>query len=177
MYRYYLLYDSLTLFFNSLAVVPKKLLTPALGSARQLRSKTSLIRVSATFWDILVIKNLPTLKRNDVVWGRVTRGLPVIIWLTDPYVQGDPGGKVNILGVDSIGHCEKNVYDVVWGRVTRGLPVIIWLTDPYVQGDPGGKVNILGVDSIGHCEKKVYADMCLILNGYRDTAAWISRSN
>ena len=40
---------------NNLTVVPKKLLTPALGAARQLRWKTSLIRVRATFCDILVI--------------------------------------------------------------------------------------------------------------------------
>jgi hypothetical protein len=25
-------------------------------------------------------------------------------------IQGDSGGKVNILGGDSIGHCEKKVY-------------------------------------------------------------------
>jgi len=29
----------------------------------------------------------------------------------DCFIQGDSGGKVNILGWDSIGHCEKkNVY-------------------------------------------------------------------
>jgi len=36
----------------------------------------------------------------------------------------------------------------------------------HVQCDSGGEKSILGGDSIGHCEKKV----CLILNGYRDTA-------
>ena len=41
----------------------------------------------------------------------------------------------------------------------------------YIQGDSGGKVNIFGGDSIGHCEKrKVCTNMCLIVNGYRDTA-------
>jgi len=31
--------------------------------------------------------------------------------------------------------------------------------------------SILGGDTIGHCEKKkVHENMCLILNGYRDTA-------
>jgi hypothetical protein len=25
-------------------------------------------------------------------------------------IQGDSGGKVNILGNDSIGHCEKKIY-------------------------------------------------------------------
>jgi hypothetical protein len=40
------------------------------------------------------------------------------------------------------------------------------------HGDSGGKVSILGV----HCEKKkVHMNICLILNGYWDTAVWIYR--
>jgi hypothetical protein len=35
-----------------------------------------------------------------------------------------------------------------------------------------------GGDSIGHYEKKeVHVNVCLILNGYRDTAVWIYRPN
>ena len=40
----------------------------------------------------------------------------------------------------------------------------------YIQGDSGGKVSIVGGDNIGHCEKNVHMNMCLIVNGYRDTA-------
>ena len=40
----------------------------------------------------------------------------------------------------------------------------------YIQGDSGGKISIVGGDNIGHCEKNVHMNMCLILNGYRDTA-------
>jgi hypothetical protein len=40
-----------------------------------------------------------------------------------------------------------------------------------MQGNSGEKFYILGGDSIGHCEKKmVCRNMCLILNGYIDTA-------
>jgi hypothetical protein len=35
----------------------------------------------------------------------------------------------------------------------------------------------LGADGIGHYKKKVHITMCLILNGYQDTAVGISRSN
>jgi hypothetical protein len=34
----------------------------------------------------------------------------IIIVLTAPVVQGDSGEKVNILGCDSIGHCEKEKF-------------------------------------------------------------------
>jgi hypothetical protein len=40
------------------------------------------------------------------------------------------------------------------------------------QGDSWGKVSILGGESIGPCEKKVHMNMCLMLNGYQDTAVW-----
>jgi hypothetical protein len=53
-----------------------------------------------------------------------------------------------------------------------------WILWPSViQGDSGGKVDVLGGDSIGHCEEKLYMNTCLVLNCYRDTAVWISRSN
>jgi len=43
-----------------------------------------------------------------------------------------------------------------------------------MQGDTGGNADILEGDSIGHCViKKVHTNMCLIVNGYRDTAVWI----
>jgi hypothetical protein len=42
-----------------------------------------------------------------------------------------------------------------------------------IQGDSGGNVNIFGGDSIDHCQKKIHKNMCLIVSGYRDTAAWI----
>jgi hypothetical protein len=42
--------------------------------------------------------------------------------------------------------------------------------DEHIQGDLGTKVNILGGDTAGYFEKKVYINMCVNLNGYRDTA-------
>ena len=39
-----------------------------------------------------------------------------------------------------------------------------------IQGDSIGKVNIVGGDSIGHTELDVHIYMCVIVNGYRDTA-------
>jgi len=39
--------------------------------------------------------------------------------------------------------------------------------------ESGGKLNILGGDNICQCERKVDTDMCLILNGQRDTAVRI----
>ena len=35
----------------------------------------------------------------------------------------------------------------------------------------------MGGDSIGHCEIEVHMNMCLIGNGYRDTAVRTSRPN
>jgi hypothetical protein len=44
------------------------------------------------------------------------------------------------------------------------------IVDMRIVGDSGGQVNILGGDSISYYEKKVHMNMCLILNGYQDTA-------
>ena len=53
----------------------------------------------------------------------------------------------------------ENVYDTA----------MFWYKD-----DSGGNIDILGGDSISrHCEGKVHMNMCLILNGYWDTAVWI----
>jgi len=43
------------------------------------------------------------------------------------------------------------------------------------KNDSGGKVNILEGNSLGHCEEKFSINICLILNGYRNRALWISR--
>ena len=40
----------------------------------------------------------------------------------------------------------------------------------HIQGVSGGNVTILEGDIIDDCEKKVHKNMCLILNGYPDTA-------
>jgi hypothetical protein len=39
-----------------------------------------------------------------------------------------------------------------------------------IQGVLGGNANIVGRASFGHLEKKVRVSLCLIVNGYRDTA-------
>jgi hypothetical protein len=52
--------------------------------------------------------------------------------------------------------------------------VFIKFTRPYIQCHSRGTFNTLGGDSIGHCQKNNHTNMFLILNGYRDTAAWIS---
>ena len=46
-----------------------------------------------------------------------------------------------------------------------------------IQGGSGEKANNLGVDSMGYCKEKKYIDMCIILNGDRDNAISISRTN
>ena len=46
-----------------------------------------------------------------------------------------------------------------------------------IQGDSEGKVNIFGGDDIGHCEKTVHVNMCLSMNGYRNTALLIYAPN
>ena len=38
------------------------------------------------------------------------------------YIQGDPGGKISILGGDSIGNCEKEIHIRVWCLVRDGYP-------------------------------------------------------
>ena len=44
-----------------------------------------------------------------------------------------------------------------------------------IQGDSRGTTNILGGNSIDYCEKnEVHINMCLIVNGYTDTAVCIS---
>jgi hypothetical protein len=35
------------------------------------------------------------------------------------------------------------------------------------------KGKYFGGDNIGHCEKKAYMKMCLTLNDYLDTPAWV----
>jgi hypothetical protein len=42
--------------------------------------------------------------------------------------------------------------------------------------DSEGKANIFGGDTINHCDKKVHINVCLIVNGYRDTAVRIYKS-
>jgi len=42
-----------------------------------------------------------------------------------------------------------------------------------VQGDSGGKANISRADIMRHSEKNNHTNICLILNGYRDTAVLI----
>ena len=45
------------------------------------------------------------------------------------------------------------------------------------QSDAGGKVSIWELTVSVIIREKVHMTMCLILNGYRDTAVWISRHN
>jgi hypothetical protein len=50
-----------------------------------------------------------------------------------------------------------------------------WYT---IQGDSGENVDTLGGYKIGHCDKKKFhMNLCVILNGCRDRAVWISRPN
>ena len=81
------------------------------------------------FWDVIV----------SVIVGEKSSNA---FLLTMHYIQGDSGGKINILGCDCIGHCGEKISNA------------FLLTMHYIQGDSGGKINILGCDCIGHCGEK-----------------------
>ena len=46
---------------------------------------------------------------------------------------------------------------------------VISLKGQYKQGDKSGRVSILVGNNIGHYERRVHVNLCLILNGDRDT--------